>query len=146
MTSLRTITCALAALALLAGARAEGQSLSISPASTTFPTAGVTQLNAGGVEDTGTTVTVDPGGPLTSWTLRLRAGSSTLNAAGKPIGDLFWRLDGSSTWTALGTTDQTIKTGMGSATVKVYLRATLRWSMDGPGNYGADLTYSMTTS
>lgn len=146
MTPLRTITCSLAALALLVGARAEGQSLSLSPVSTTFPAAGVAQLNAGGVEDTGTTITVDPGGALVSWTLRLRAGSSTLNAAGKPIGDLYWRLDGSSTWTALGTTDQTITTGVGSATIKVYLRAALSWSMDGPGDYGADLTYTLITS
>lgn len=146
MNSLKTITCLLAALALLVGGRAEGQSLSVSPASTSFPTAGVAQLNAAGVEDTGTSITVDPGGPLVSWSLRLRAGSSTLNAAGKSVGDLHWRLDGSSTWTALGATDQTITTGIGSSTVKVYLRAALGWSADGPGDYGADLTYSLTTS
>jgi hypothetical protein len=146
MNGLRALAWALALFVLSGVGRAQGQSLALSSATTTFPNAGVAQLNTGGVEDAGLSVSVDPGGSSTGWTLYLRANNATLSPGGKPVSDLLWRLDGSTTWTALGTIDQPIASGTGPATVKVHLRALLRWAADGPGNYGTDVTYSLTTS
>jgi hypothetical protein len=142
----RTLICALVMLAPFLAGRAEGQSLALSSAVVTFPNAGVAQLNDGGVEDAGVSVSVDPGGSQTNWTLYLRASSATLNSGGKSVSDMVWRLDNSTAWAALGTTDQAIASGVGPATVKVYLRTRLRWTADGPGTYGTDLIYSLTTS
>lgn len=146
MNGLLALFCALTLLALSGVGQAQGQSLALSSATITFPNAGVAQLNAGSVEDAGISVSVDPGGSSMGWTLYLRANSATLSPSGKPISDLLWRLDGSTTWTALGSTDQAIASGIGSQTVKVYLRTVLRWAADGPGTYGTDITYSLTTS
>lgn len=146
MSGARALVCALVMLGLSGLGNAEGQSLALSSATVVFPTAGVAQLNAGGVEDSGISVSVDPGGSSTGWTLYLRASTATLNPEGKPIADLLWRLDGSTSWTALGTNDQAIASGFGPATIKVYLRTLLRWTADGPGDYGTDVTYSLTTS
>ena len=146
MTRLRAFACAVTLLTLSGVGRAQGQTLALSSATVTFPSAGVAQLNAGSVQDAGITVSVDPGGPLMPWTLSLSAGSATLSPAGKPASDLRWRLEGSNSWTSIGTTGQAIATGVGPQTVKVYLRTVLRWAADGPGSYGTDITYSLTTS
>lgn len=139
------LLCTLAAVVLLGTVRAEAQSLALSSAMVTFPNAGVAQLNAGGVEDAGMSVSVDPGGPTTRWTLYMRANSATLSPQGKPASDLLWRVTHSTTWTSLEPTDQVITSGVGSATVTVYLRTRLRWTADGPGTYGTDVTYSLVS-
>lgn len=146
MNRMEALVCGLALLALFGVGRAEGQSLALSSAMVIFPGAGVAQLNAGGVDADGITVSVDPGGSSTSWTLYLRANSAVLSADGKPVAEMLWRLDSTSNWASLATTDQAIASGAGPGTVKIYMRTLLRWSADKPGNYGTDVTYSLTTS
>lgn len=123
-----------------------GQSLALSSATIAFPNAGVAQLNAEGVSHPGITVSVDAGGSTTGWTLSLRSDNPDLGAGGKSLSDLEWRLEGSDTWTAAVAIDQTIATGVGNAAVSVYFRTRLRWAFDGPGSYGAGLTFSLTNN
>lgn len=146
MNGWRELIRALTLLALSGVGQADGQSLALSSASVIFPTAGMAQLNARGVQDSGTILSIDPGGSSAVWMLYLRAGSATLTPGGKPVSDLLWRLDGSATWTPVGTTDRLIASGIGPATVRVYLRTILCWAADGPGEYATDVTYSLTTS
>lgn len=132
-------------LFLASPGRVRGQSLALSSATIAFPNAGVAQLNAQGVSHPGITVSVDAGSSTTSWTLSLRADDADLGAGGKALSDLEWRLEGSDSWTPAANTDQTIATGVGNADVPVYFRTRLRWAFDGPSNYGAGLTFSLTT-
>lgn len=133
-------------LVLASPGRVWGQSLALSSATIAFPNAGVAQLNAGGVSHPGITVSVDAGSSTTSWTLSLRSDDAALGAGGKALSDLEWRIEGSDTWTAATTIDQTLATGTGNGEVLVYFRTRLRWASDGPSNYGAGLTFSLTTN
>lgn len=118
-----------------------GLKLSLNQTAIAFPMPGITDFDAGWVDATGITAQVDDRGGPDTWELRLRADMPDMGGYGKPVGDILFRPEGSSTWTALSTTDQVIAQGSGNGNVTVYFRLRLDYATDLPDNYTADLTF-----
>lgn len=140
----RTLVLATALLAVMLPGRAWGQSIALSTAALGFPPARVAELDAGAVTHPGFSVAVDVESSTTSWTLSVRSDEPSLRAGGKALADLEWRIAGSSTWTPMSSTDRTVATGMGDTTIRVEWRARLGWGSDPPGDFGANVTFTVT--
>ena len=109
-----------------------------------FPPAGLAELEAGAVSHPGVNVAIDVASPATAWSLSVRSDEVSLGAGGKPLRDLEWRLVGSANWTAMSGTDVTVAIGTGDATIAVEWRTRLAWSADPPGDFAANVTFTLS--
>lgn len=117
-------------------------SLAVNPTDVIFSEPGITEFMDGWAYYSTVTVTVD-GPPPAGWNLFLRSDAPDLGGYGKPVDDLFWRLDGTGTWNALSTDDQLVVSGTGPTDVVLHLRVRLAWSLDEPAQYGAGMTFTL---
>lgn len=109
-----------------------------------FPQPGATHFLAGQIDQGGTQVRVVAKNSSRAWRLYLRAKDASLGGANgylKPISDVLWRVEGSSTWQALSTTNALVHTGVGDQTVTVYFRMLLAWSRDAPDSSTNPFSY-----
>lgn len=118
-----------------------GLKVALSQTAITFPAPGVAEFDAGWVDATGITAAVDDRGQPDAWELRLRADVPDMGGYGKPVADILYRREGSTTWTPLTTTDQMIAQGTGPQNVIIYFRLRLDYASDLPDNYTAALTF-----
>lgn len=145
---------ALAGLLVLAGLLAPGTAVAqgrgngvagvkvrLSPRIVAFPTPGVVEFDAGGVDASALVVSVEPRRNQGPWELRIRTDDPDLGGTGKPVTDLLWRAAGSSTWTPLTATDQMVVQGTGARTVTIHLRLRLDYASDSPAAYSADIVF-----
>lgn len=65
--------------------------------------------------------------------------SATPNGAGKPLGDLWWQIDGRTQWQPWAGGEQWIAGGNGSETLELRLRWALSWAADPPGTSTVEL-------
>jgi len=138
-----------ALLSVPAGARAQkgkptGPPITVTPTpgNVVFPTPGVPEFDAGYVDQSGVTVTVQPRPNKGPWELLIRSDMPDMGGYGKPVGDILWRLSGSSTWTPLTTTDQIVTQGQDTQDVVIYFRLLLNWANDEPNTYTANIVFT----
>lgn len=117
--------------------------LTLSTASIAFTTPTTADFDAGFIDHPGMLVSVVIRPQGRPWELRLRADDPSLGGYGKPLGDLLWRVDGSTVWTPITGTDQAVTQGAGDQDVTVYFRLRLGWAVDSPSAYGTALTFSI---
>jgi hypothetical protein len=118
-----------------------GLKLTLSQTAISFPTPGVLEFDAGWVDASEITAAIDDRGNPDAWELRIRAEVPDMGGYGKPVADILFRPQGSSTWTPVSTTDQVIAQGTGSQSVTIFFRLRLDYASDLPNNYAADLTF-----
>ena len=131
-----------AALAGAGGASAQGTiRVDLTPVTVAFAAPGIADFDAGWIDHPGVSVAVESRPASRAWELRLRALEPVMGP-GKGIDQLLWRVDGSSVWTPMNTTDVMLLQGTGDQTVTVYFRMLLSWTADVPGSYSANLDFT----
>lgn len=116
--------------------------LTVSPTDVMFPAPTDIEYDAGWVDYGGVSITLEPRGNRNNWQLFVQASAADMGGYGKPVGDVLVRAEGSSSWTPLTTTAQMVAEGSGTATITVYYRLLLDWSLDEPGAYSVPIEYS----
>ena len=111
-----------------------------------FPAPGLTEFDAGYVDAPALFATVRPRpNQAGAWELRVQAEAPDMGGYGKPVSDILWRRDGSTTWRELTPTAQTVIQGTGPRDVTVFFRLRLDYARDAPDGYSADLSFSART-
>jgi hypothetical protein len=116
--------------------------VTLSSASVVFPTPGIADFDTGWIDHPGVLASVTTQPPNSAWELRLRADDVDLGGYGKPLGDLLYRVQGSTVWIPLTGSDQAVVQGTGASDVTVYFRMRLAWTMDEPNTYATQLTFT----
>lgn len=125
------------------GARAQGNvSTTITPTAVVFPAPGLAEFTAGYVDAAPVTVHLRSRPTRFPWELQIRSDLADLGGYGKPVSDILWRPDHSTTWQPLSTADQVVATGAGDTLLLLHFRMRLDWAYDEPGDYGLSLTFS----
>ena len=92
--------------------------------------------------------TSDVGWIITVSSLDASLGTSTDLSYEKPLGDLQWKLSVDSIWTPMTQDDTEVDTsadpGSGSGMIVMDFKVLLGWAQDRPGNYGADLVFTIS--
>jgi hypothetical protein len=114
------------------------------PATIAFPTPGIAEFDLGHVDQSGVTVAVRPRPNKGPWELRIRADAPDMGGYGKPVSDILWRPEGSSTWRPLSTTDDVVIQGQSDQDVVIYFRLLLDWTLDEPNTYSANIVFTAT--
>jgi hypothetical protein len=79
-----------------------------------------------------------------AWRLELRAATADMGGAGKPVSDVLWRPEASSTWVPLSLGWVPVTEGVGNGFVTIHFRVRLEWATDLPGSYAAPLELGIT--
>ncbi|MBW3660720.1 MAG: hypothetical protein KY397_03700 [Gemmatimonadetes bacterium] len=99
----------------------------------------------GRVEYVGTIeLVVDAKNPILTWYTYVHTDDVDLGGYGKPVSDLLWRVQGTSTWTSVEGSERLVASGAGDASVFLELAVALRWADDVPGTYAGDLVFRTT--
>ena len=92
--------------------------------------------------------TSDVGWDITVRSSDASLGMSTDGLYEKPLGDLQWKLSGDSVWTPMTQDDTEVDTsadpGSGSGMIVMDFKVLLGWAQDKPGDYGADLVFTIS--
>jgi hypothetical protein len=117
--------------------------VTVTPTEVLFPTPTVASFEAGWVDHGGVTVTVSPRNQnRPNWQLNISASAADMGGYGKPVQDLMFRVQGTSTWVPLNTVDQPVLQGSGNSTITVFFRVRLDWYSDVPGTYSVPFEFS----
>lgn len=154
MTPRRTfaLLVGLVGLLLLAptGATAQGRPPGVGPSgvkvklnqsTVAFPMPGIAEFDAGWVDASAIVVSVEPRNNQGPWELRIRGETPDLGGYGKPLSDILWRPAGSTSWTSLSGTDQTVAQGVDDEAVTIHFRLRLDYAADLPASYTTDLLF-----
>lgn len=150
---LLVLSAALVAAALAAGASplalaAQGgppSNVTLAPADVVFRSPADIDFDGGWVDHGGISVTVEPRNrQRPNWQLFVQASGADMGGYGKPVQDILVRAEGGS-WTPLGATGTLVAEGSGPATVTLFFRLLLDWTLDEPGVYSVPIEYSATS-
>ena len=126
--------------------RGPAAQLTVSPADVVFPSPSELDFDMGWVDHTGVAITIEPRNRnRQNWQLYVQASAADMGGYGKPVQDIMVRVEGSGSWIPVSTTAQMIAEGTGTATVTIYYRLLLDWSLDAPGSYSVPLEYDSST-
>lgn len=144
---MRRITLLLTTAALGAaaptGVHAQGNvRTTITPVAVAFPTPGVGDFSAGYIDGGPVEVDIQSRPSRVTWELQLRADAPDMGGYGKPVADILWRPEGSTSWQPLSTLDQVVASGSGDQLVRVHFRLRLDWAFDEPGSYSVPVTFT----
>lgn len=78
-----------------------------------------------------------------TWRLEVRAAAADMGGAGKPVSDVLWRTESSSTWVPLTMSNVQVVQGQGKAFVTLHFRVRLQWAADSAGSYSAPLEFTL---
>lgn len=118
-------------------------SLTLNPESITAPATTNADFDQGYLEMLGATTLT--GAANTPFKTTIQAQDPELNASGKAVSDLQWRIGGGA-YTPLSTTAETMHTiyqAIEPISVQMDLRLLLSWTEDGPGTYQATIILTM---
>lgn len=116
--------------------------MTVAPADVVFDPPSDFEFDVGWVDHVGVNITIEPRGNRPNWELFVQASAADMGGYGKPVQDILVRVQGSTSWTPLGTTAQLVGQGSGATTVTVYYRLLLDWTLDAPGSYTVPLEYT----
>lgn len=141
-----TVLAAAALAPSPAAAQGPGAAITLAPADVVFPSPNDVDFDAGWVDHGSVAVTVEPRNRnRQNWQLFVQASAADMGGYGKPVSDILVRASGSPDWVPLSTAATLVAEGTGAATITLYYRLLLAWSLDSPGAYTVPLEYSASS-
>lgn len=107
-------------------------------------------FTAGFNSSAGPTLTLASNGP---WSVHIRGATAVWSASGplarvnKPVGDLKWSIASNGVFSAVSTSDATMRSGVASGDniVTIFFQTVYNWRFDTPGLYSLSIVLTLTS-